>query len=132
MNDMQGSDPDSPFHATVDLVVGKAAGTTCFSHRLQDCLQQMPSSGVIIFVHGVNSDGEWYRAAEAGLCTGLNTRLKRCDEHLCHPSPQAGQLTPVGYRDELNDDGYVDPDYTASTFIQEQAHFSPVIRFRWG
>ncbi|WP_300759662.1 DUF3274 domain-containing protein [Janthinobacterium sp.] len=132
MNDMQGSDPGKTFDAQVDLVVGKAAGTTCFSHRLQDCLQQMPSPGIVIFVHGVNSDGEWYRAAEAGLCAGLNTRLKRCDEHLCHASPQAGQLTPVGYRDELSDDGYVDPDYTASTFIQEQAHFSPVIRFRWG
>ncbi|MGK5077571.1 T6SS effector phospholipase Tle3 domain-containing protein [Janthinobacterium sp. HLX7-2] len=121
-----------PFDPEVDLVVGMAEGTTLFSHCLLDCLQQMPSPGIIIFVHGVNSDGEWYRAAEEGLCKGLNTRMKRCDEHLCHATPQAGQLTPLRYRSELSDDGYVDPDYAASTFIQAQAHFSPVIQFRWG
>ncbi|MGK5044611.1 T6SS effector phospholipase Tle3 domain-containing protein [Janthinobacterium sp. GB4P2] len=38
----------------------------------------------------------------------------------------------MGYRSELSDDGYVDPDYTASTFIGPQAHFSPVIQFRRG
>ncbi|MGK5062961.1 T6SS effector phospholipase Tle3 domain-containing protein [Janthinobacterium sp. LB3P112] len=112
--------------------MGKFNGTSLFSYSLLDCLQQMPSPGIVIFVHGVNSDGEWYRAAEAGLCKGLNTRMKRCDEHLCHATPEAGQLTPVGYRSELSDDGYVDPDYTASTFIEPQAHFSPVIQFRWG
>lgn len=116
----------------IKLVVGKFNGTSLFSYSLLDCLQQMPSPGIVIFVHGVNSDGEWYRAAEAGLCKGLNTRMKRCDEHLCHVAPEAGQLTPLRYRSELSDDGYVDPDYTASTFIVPQAHFSPVIQFRWG
>ena len=116
----------------IKLVVGKFNGTSLFSYSLLDCLQQMPSPGIVIFVHGVNSDGEWYRAAEAGLCKGLNTRMKRCDEHLCHVTPEAGQLTPLRYRSELSDDGYVDPDYTASTFIVPQAHFSPVIQFRWG
>ncbi|WP_423245218.1 T6SS effector phospholipase Tle3 domain-containing protein [Janthinobacterium tructae] len=112
--------------------MGKFNGTSLFSYSLLDCLQQMPSPGIVIFVHGVNSDGEWYRAAEAGLCKGLNTRMKRCNEHLCHATPEAGQLTPLRYRSELSDDGYVDPDYTASTFIVPQAHFSPVIQFRWG
>ena len=28
--------------------------------------------GVIIFVHGVNSEGEWYDKAEKALCEGLN------------------------------------------------------------
>ena len=116
----------------IKLVVGKFNGTSLFSYSLLDCLQQMPSPGIVIFVHGVNSDGEWYRAAEAGLCKGLNTRMKRCDEHLCHATPEAGQLTPLRYRSELSYDGYVDPDYTASTFIVPQAHFSPVIQFRWG
>ena len=116
----------------IKLVVGKFNGTSLFSYSLLDCLQQMPSPGIVIFVHGVNSEGEWYRAAEAGLCAGLNTRMKRCDEHLCHATPEAGQLTPLRYRSELSDDGYVDPDYTASTFIGPQAHFSPVIQFRWG
>lgn len=31
--------------------------------------------GLIIFVHGVNSEGEWYDYAENELCKGLNTRL---------------------------------------------------------
>lgn len=118
--------------AQVDLVVGKAEGTTLFDHGKLACLVQAPSPGIVIFVHGVNSEGEWYRAAEAGLCAGLNTRMKRCDEHMAHATAQGGQLTPVGYRSELSDDGYVDPDYTASTFIVPQAHFSPVIQFRWG
>jgi len=31
--------------------------------------------GIIIFVHGVNSEGEWYDKAEQALCEGLNERL---------------------------------------------------------
>jgi|SRR5471032_113866 len=34
---------------------------------------QLP--GLVIFVHGVNSEGEWYTPAEENLCKGLNTRL---------------------------------------------------------
>ncbi|WP_420912783.1 T6SS effector phospholipase Tle3 domain-containing protein, partial [Chimaeribacter arupi] len=34
---------------------------------------QLP--GLIIFVHGVNSEGEWYEHAEHALCAGLNERL---------------------------------------------------------
>lgn len=34
---------------------------------------QLP--GIIIFVHGVNSEGEWYDPAEEFLCEGLNERL---------------------------------------------------------
>ncbi|MEJ8822145.1 DUF3274 domain-containing protein [Variovorax humicola] len=35
--------------------------------------------GTIIFVHGVNSDGEWYRDAAGQFARGLNTRLGRDD-----------------------------------------------------
>nr|WP_230540047.1 hypothetical protein [Janthinobacterium sp. FW305-129] len=129
---MEDPERRDPFDAPVDLVVGKAEGTTLLDHGKLACLVQAPSPGIVIFVHGVNSGGEWYGAAEAGLCQGLNTRMKRCDEHMAHATAQAGQLTPVGYRSELSDDGYVDPDYTAATFIGPQAHFSPVIQFRWG
>ena len=34
---------------------------------------QLP--GLVIFVHGVNSEGEWYKNAEEALCHGLNQRL---------------------------------------------------------
>ena len=35
----------------------------------------LQSTGLIIFVHGVNSDGEWYNHAEKAICYGLNERL---------------------------------------------------------
>ncbi|MFC0130791.1 T6SS effector phospholipase Tle3 domain-containing protein, partial [Ralstonia solanacearum] len=38
------------------------------------CVKPSPLPGVVIFVHGVNSDGEWFTAAEEGLCKGLNRR----------------------------------------------------------
>nr|WP_154324530.1 DUF3274 domain-containing protein [Pantoea sp. 201603H] len=38
---------------------------------------QLP--GLVIFVHGVNSTGEWYEAAERSLCKGLNHRLGLTD-----------------------------------------------------
>ena len=129
MSDSDSSaSPDDP---TI-MVAGRLCGTTLFSHSLLDCIEQMPMPGIVIFVHGVNSDGEWYQAAEKGLCDGLNARMKRGSEHLCHAGPSGGQLTPVQYRGELSDDGYVDPDRNAATFIETAPHFSPVIQFRWG
>jgi pimeloyl-ACP methyl ester carboxylesterase len=38
-----------------------------------------PMPCVIIFVHGVNSEGEWFKEAEDGLVRGLNNRLGRVD-----------------------------------------------------
>jgi pimeloyl-ACP methyl ester carboxylesterase len=35
--------------------------------------------GTVIFVHGVNSQGEWYQEAARQLCAGLNERLGRTD-----------------------------------------------------
>jgi pimeloyl-ACP methyl ester carboxylesterase len=70
--------------------------------------------GVIIFVHGVNSEGEWYEAAEKALCEGLNKRLNR------------GDLEPNTYL--THEDGHpiqrkLDPN---------KPGYSPVIRFYWG
>lgn len=92
----------------------------------------LPLPGIVIFVHGVNSDGEWHDAAEAGLCKGLNTRLRREDQHLAYPGPRGGQLNPPAYRRELTDEGYLNPDYGPKTFIDDQHSYSPVLRFRWG
>lgn len=44
--------------------------------------------GIIIFVHGVNSEGEWYEDAEKHLCEGLNKRLNL---------PEKFKLTPNEY-----------------------------------
>ncbi|XLZ70431.1 DUF3274 domain-containing protein [Massilia sp. SR12] len=100
---------------------------------------KLPLPGVVIFVHGVNSDGEWYEAAEEGLCDGLNTRLKRrplraedeqCVKPLLHT--HEGLLTKAQYTPELTSAGFVDAERTSKNFIAPEANYSPVIRFRWG
>ncbi len=86
--------------------------------------------GVVIYVHGVNSMGEWFDDSESGLCRGLNTRLQRCDEHV-HRVEGSGQLRAASYLPELTDDGFIRRDLAATTFVSD-AGYSPVIRFRWG
>lgn len=70
---------------------------------------QMPPHlpGIIIFVHGVNSEGEWFDKAEEDLITGLNGRLGRAD---------------------LQANKYHDKDRHR---VKELGN-SPVIRFYWG
>jgi len=116
----------------IKLVVGKFNGTSLFSYSLLDCLQQMPSPGIVIFVHGVNSDGEWYAAAEEGLCKGLNERLKRSCHHLQHRGVEGGELKAVNYGAEITAEGFLHPEMSADTLIRDAGTFSPVIRFRWG
>jgi hypothetical protein len=70
--------------------------------------------GVIIFVHGVNSEGEWYDFAEGALCQGLNVRLNRND------------LQPNTYT--VQDAGRTAP----RRLDKEKSGHSPVIRFYWG
>lgn len=105
---------------------------THINHSVVDVPLQMQLPGIVIFVHGVNSDGEWYEQAEQGLCAGLNDRMKRQSRHLVHRGPKSGQLTSVTYGPELTDEGYIHPKANNKTFIATDQHFSPVIRFRWG
>lgn len=80
---------------------------------------QLP--GLIIFVHGVNSEGEWYDYAERALCDGLNIRLGLEGQH---------QLAPNEYFSaHWNEDGskWIVPPRR----IKEEGR-SPVIRFYWG
>ncbi len=67
---------------------------TLFSHALLQAVTRLPRPGIVIFVHGVNSDGEWYEQAEQGLCAGLNTRLKRRDADLAIPGRPPGRCRP--------------------------------------
>jgi hypothetical protein len=99
---------------------------------LRHYVAQLPLPGIVIFVHGVNSDGEWYKAAEEGLCKGLNTRMARNDDQLHYCTVEGGKMTPVKYLKDLTSDGYLNPKKTPETFIDGEAHFSPVIQFRWG
>ncbi len=83
--------------------------------------------GIIIFVHGVNSDGEWYEATEQGLIAGLNTRLG-LDRTLY---PEHCLLRPVEYNAELLSDGSMNRELSGKNFIADAGR-SPIIRFRWG
>jgi hypothetical protein len=98
----------------------------------RDVLQKLPLPGVVIFVHGVNSDGEWFEATERGLCAGLNARLARKKEQLAYPGPAGGELTPNDYLEELDDEGFLSRDRDANTFVTDRPAWSPVLRFRWG
>jgi hypothetical protein len=61
----------SPLDDSQHLLVGYKEGITLFSHSDLIVLMQLPLPGITIFVHGVNSDGEWFEQAEQGLCKGL-------------------------------------------------------------
>ncbi|WP_438392468.1 T6SS effector phospholipase Tle3 domain-containing protein [Caballeronia sp. DA-9] len=69
--------------------------------------------GIVIFVHGVNSQGEWYDDAEAALCDGLNKRLNR------------GDLKANEYKT-------TDAEGKTAKRRLDKANCSPVIRFYWG
>ena len=113
-------------------ILGESTGCLFMSPKYLDVFMQLPLPGVVIFVHGVNSDGEWYKQAEDGLCKGLNERLKRCDQHMAHPTPEGGQLRPVQYLSELTSEGFINPKLHANNFTGSSDSFSPVIQFRWG
>lgn len=114
------------------VMVAKKGGVCYFNKSALEVIMQMPLPGIVIFVHGVNSDGEWYSETEAGLCDGLNERLRRCKENLKFGGVAAGQMKPITFMRELTPDGFINPDMEADTFIQNDDTFSPVIRFRWG
>jgi len=122
----------SPLDNPDNCVLGSQCGTVFLTPKHLDVVRQLPLPGIVIFVHGVNSDGEWYKQAEEGLCEGLNERLKRCNEHLCHATPAGGKMTPVTYFPELTPEGFVNPKMGSKTFIEPTENFSPVIQFRWG
>lgn len=83
---------------------------------------QLP--GLIIFVHGVNSEGEWYTNAEQALCDGLNKRLglKKASGH----SLEANEYAKAEWSNEKIREWIIPP----RKIIKEK--FSPVIRFYWG
>ena len=68
--------------------------------------------GTIIFVHGVNSQGEWYSDAAGQFCLGLNQRLGRTDLR----SAAVSSLTKR---------------FKSKTEDGDKPH-SPIIPFYWG
>lgn len=123
----------NPYSDPTNLIAGDGSGITFIDHdKPMVLIEQMPLPGIVIFVHGVNSDGEWYTPCEKGLCDGLNARLRRRKGEIVHASPDGGQLKPATYLPELTDDGFINPDMNDKTFIKADPNFSPVIQFRWG
>ncbi|KVZ94789.1 hypothetical protein WL22_17465 [Burkholderia ubonensis] len=114
------------------MQVGSGQGIKLFSNSDYVCPKQMPLPGVVIFVHGVNSEGEWFTAAEEGLCRGLNRRLGRLDDQMTYKGVEGGQMSPVQYTESLTPDGYLNPDLLPNTYVKDDPSFSPVIHFRWG
>jgi hypothetical protein len=114
------------------IQVGGGQSTTLFSNSDFLCLKQMPLPGVVIFVHGVNSEGEWFTAAEEGLCRGLNRRLGRLDDQMMYKGVEGGQMQPAQYTESLTLDGYLNPKLLPNTYVKDDPSFSPVIHFRWG
>jgi pimeloyl-ACP methyl ester carboxylesterase len=110
----------------------RGSAHTDFEASTYDIPHPLPLPGIVIFVLGVNSDGEWYEACEQGLCDGLNNRLGRRTDQMKYPGPASGQLTPMRYMAELTDDGYINPELDSNTFFNMDNACSPVIRFRWG
>ena len=92
-------------------------------HKADVYAEHLP--GIVIFVHGVNSDGEWYDAAEEGLIAGLNKRLGLDQARV------GATLEKVTYRRELFPNGSMNRTLDGKTFISSSG-CSPVIRFRWG
>lgn len=74
--------------------------------------------GIVIFVHGVNSDGEWYFDASTEFAKGLNRRLGRQDLKRLEKDTK-------GDRDKVTAHRYL------RTFEGERIR-SPVIPFWWG
>lgn len=113
--------------------VGGGSTVTLFDKQnVCQFVMQMPLPGIVIFVHGVNSEGEWFTESEQGLCAGLNRRLGRLDDQLAHTGVAAGQMTPAQYIDSLTADGFLNPKMKPKTYVKDDPSFSPVIHFRWG
>ncbi len=83
--------------------------------------------GLVIFVHGVNSEGEWYEQCEQGLIDGLNKRMTYAQAE----QSDSVLLRTATYKPELNADGSSDFGLNGKNFIVDAGR-SPVIRFRWG
>ena len=92
---------------------------------------QLP--GLIIFVHGVNSEGEWYNNAEVALCSGLNQRLGLQEQYSLIANEyydgifESCEKNSSEWAACYGDDNKISPPRK----IKNEGR-SPVIRFYWG
>jgi len=87
-----------------------------------ECKHPIHHPGIILFVHGVNSTGEWYSTAERNICEGLNERLGL--------KSTSFELIPNKYNcDNIFDlEGYK----LDRVLLNAGEANSPVVRFYWG
>lgn len=85
-----------------------------------ECQPQPHYPGIIIFVHGVNSTGEWFASAEKNICEGLNTRLGL-----------EGTPYMLKYNQYNCDDPSDSENYKKDRKLLNAGN-SPVVRFYWG
>lgn len=87
-----------------------------------ECKFPLHLPGIIIFVHGVNSTGEWFSNAENNICEGLNIRLGL--------KKTPFELKPNRYNcDDIFDLSHYKKD---RQLLNAGEAKSPVIRFYWG
>jgi hypothetical protein len=87
-----------------------------------ECKHPPHYPGIIIFVHGVNSTGEWFSNAENSICKGLNKRLG------LNETPFA--LVPNKYN---CDNAFDLNNYKKDRqLLNADEANSPIIRFYWG
>lgn len=114
-NQKSGPLRDAPVHYDDN---GKPSWRGMCSHKnikvRSACYHPVQLPGLIIFVHGVNSEGEWYNVAEQNICSGLNDRL-----HL------QGEM-------ELKENKYKTDADLGRIILNDDPSRSPVIRFYWG
>lgn len=87
-----------------------------------ECKHPPHYPGIIIFVHGVNSTGEWFANAENALCEGLNKRLGLTG------TPFALAANQYNCDDIFDQDNYK----RDRKLLNPSEANSPVIRFYWG
>ncbi|MGJ7609836.1 MULTISPECIES: T6SS effector phospholipase Tle3 domain-containing protein [unclassified Variovorax] len=118
--DLSSLTPVVPDPGKHQWVKGKSTGTDDKQKERTHTvgvLDLMP--GVIIFVHGVNSDGEWYFDASEEFAKGLNQRLGRDDLERLVPDKE-------GNKDKVTANRYLKTDESGKRIR------SPVIPFWWG
>ena len=98
-----------PFDESKYLQIGEQDGLLRFDHDTLPITTRLPLPGIMIFVHGVNSDGEWYDEAETGLCAGLNARLHRRVHDAGRGAQEGIAMTPARYLKQLTRDGFINP-----------------------
>lgn len=113
----------------------------------KDVPLQPDMPGIIIFVHGVNSEGEWYEAAEKHILAGLNKRLGRADlkprewdPDTAKPKPETSDRSPVihffwGYRAQDREEWLWRVPLRDNSRKRESAwarNYSPIPPLYWG